>query len=492
MANAYVQVTKISNAVGRANYISDLERQEEVVLLVDNMTYSWEQHSAFETENQKSDVANNEAREIIIALPNNLYHTDMLKPFCDELVKELIPPNHDNEYAVHWNGTRTNLHIHILFSERANQLEAEPKVYKRDMWYDKESNKMAKANADGAELRYKKGEIQKDKDGNIKYNTDIFLPKDTIFKTKKYTVKTSFEKTQQVFKKFGFDIDIQTFDSPYLSQKKLYKGASDDYIEKASEWNKQVKKYNSNAKKHIELEPDQYENYAVIKKELQSDVKEANAEEKKISIKAIDLVTDMANWASDIVLNLKNYIKRKAKELEVMERWEQSKEKFAELFAEKDKNIQTTNLIKQEIENLEVLDNSYRIVINSKKELIAEMENAENQAKNKFFAIDNTIVWVQYDADTEMYFKYIITPEELKRYSVTSTNYEEIFNKLEKNAECYILENVTKGYQETKELFESKAERCSGLNEQTMRDVQQMSQEIIRSQRRKNSYEWEL
>lgn len=377
MANAYVQVTKISNAVGRSSYITDTERQEEIVISKSNMIYTWEQHSVFEKENQKSKDENNEAREIIVALPNQLYQTEKLEPFCDELVKQMIPADHDNEYAVHWNKTRTNLHIHILFSERVNQLELTPKVYKRDMWYDVATNKMAKANADGAELRYKKGEIQKDKDGNIKYQTEIFKAKDIMFKSREYTTKTVYEKTQTVFNTFGFDIDIQTKDSPYLSQKKLYKGASDDYIEKAAAWNEQVKKYNTNVKQHIELEPVQYGNYLEIKKELLSNVKEANSEEKKISVKSIDLLADMVNWVHQALIQVKTYINSKAKEIDVMGKWEQTKDKFVEMFGAEKKNQQEIISLKNSVSDLKNIEKDYQAVIDSKIDLIQDLEEEQ-------------------------------------------------------------------------------------------------------------------
>lgn len=44
-------------------------------------------------------------------------------------------------------------------------------------------------------------------------------------------------------------------------------------------------------------------------------VKEANAEEKKITPKAIELVHEMADWVMDTLRNLKVYIKRKAENM---------------------------------------------------------------------------------------------------------------------------------------------------------------------------------
>lgn len=80
----------------------------------------------------------------------------------------------------------TNLHCHILFSERENQQDLVPKIYKKDQWRDRDTNKLAKANSENSYLYAKNGDIQKDKAGNIKYETDIFTTKDTRYIQKSY------------------------------------------------------------------------------------------------------------------------------------------------------------------------------------------------------------------------------------------------------------------------------------------------------------------
>ena len=265
MTKAYTRVTKITNAGGRSDYISNEKRQEEIVLKKSKMKYSWKEHSAFEKANKKTDKENNEAREIIIPIPNEMAYRKDLSHFCNELKYQLVPDGHDYEYAVHWNKTRTNLHVHILFSERANNLELKPKVYKRDIWQDENGN-MAKANADGAILKCEKGEIQKDKEGNIKYEADIFKPKNTMFKSKEYTVLGIQKKTQKVFKQFGFEIEITDFDSPFLSQKRWKRGMKEEKIEDIKAYNKTAKEYNQAVKEHIELDPTIEEEYIELKR----------------------------------------------------------------------------------------------------------------------------------------------------------------------------------------------------------------------------------
>lgn len=418
MASVYGRVTKISNAVGRADYITDEKRQEEIVLHKENMQHSWQEHSAFEKAHQKSNVANNEALEVHIALPNELAQDkEKLEQVCDSLAREIVGENKDYEYSVHWNHNRTNLHVHILFSERENQLELEPKIYKKDIWQDKDTHKLAKANAENAELVHRKGEVQRDNEGNIKYQTDIFKAKDKKFIESSWVHEKN-KIVESVMKEYGFNLEYRDKENPYLSQKKLYKGASKDYLDNARAWNKEVKRYNEGVKEHIELEPKQFDNYMTIKKEIVDNVKEANAEEKKITPKAIELVQDMANWIHETLLQLKVFIHRKARELETMKKWEQMKDKFADMFKENKRLDSEVKILNQEIDNLDKADKEFTEVIESKKDLINDIEN--------------------YQAYQEELFKQlkVLEPKAYRGYSreeyleeVRGLNYEERIDK---------------------------------------------------------------
>lgn len=189
MAKAFARITRIGDSQGRSNYISDPKRQENIVLhSTEHMHNSWSDYSKFEEANKKNDKDNLEAREIIIHLPRDLdAYPDELKEIMDDYCLKTLGNNRDFEYAVHWNKDETNLHAHILFSDRERVTEREPKIYKKDFWYDKETNRLAKANAPGAELRFKKGEVQRDKEtGEIKYNDDSFTKKDRFFKSQDF------------------------------------------------------------------------------------------------------------------------------------------------------------------------------------------------------------------------------------------------------------------------------------------------------------------
>lgn len=375
MANVYGRVQKISNAVGRSDYLTDKNRQEEVVLHKENMRYSWAEHSAFEEAHQKTNVANNIALEVHVALPNELdQNREKLEKICDDLVHNIVGENKDYEYAVHWNHARTNLHLHILFSERECQTELEPKVYKKDIWHDKDTHKLAKANAENAVLVHRKGDIQKNKDGSIKYQTDIFKAKDRRFIESSWVHEKN-RIVESVMKSYGYNLEYRDQENPYLSQKKLYKGASEDYLEKARAWNTEVKRYNEGVKEHIELEPIQLDYYMEIKTEIVNSVKEANSKEKKITPRAIEIVRDMSDWIHETLLQLKVFIKRKAREIETLEKWKQVKDKFADMFNE-NKNLETEiRGLNQQIDNYEKADRELTEVIESKKHLVNEIEN---------------------------------------------------------------------------------------------------------------------
>ena len=189
MAKAFARITRIGDSKGRSNYISNPKRQENIVLhSTEHMLNSWSDYSEYEQANKKNDKDNLEAREIVLHLPRDLdVYPEELKDILDKYCLKTFGNNRDFEYAVHWNTAETNLHAHILFSDRERVTEREPKIYKKDFWYDKETNRLAKANAPGAELRYKAGQVQVDKNtGEIKYNNDPFTKKDRYFKSQDF------------------------------------------------------------------------------------------------------------------------------------------------------------------------------------------------------------------------------------------------------------------------------------------------------------------
>lgn len=286
MAKIYSRVTKINNVAGRSDYISNPDRQEFIKLTGKSSDFDWKEYATFEKENQKSHEKNNQARELVIALPNEMsekFTDDVLEEFSHDLAQELLGNNRDYEFALHFNQAQTNFHMHLLFSERERVTERKPKVYKRDMWFDKTSNRMAKAHAKNAELRYKKGEVMKDKEGNIRYDDAPFTKKDKKF-TERSWIKSHQESIQKVLGEYNYVLDI--FDSKLeIAQKKLYKGASADYLEYADNWNQAANQVNKALKEERSMLLKEYNVLKPIMNEYQFFVgKENKMEEAELNL----------------------------------------------------------------------------------------------------------------------------------------------------------------------------------------------------------------
>ena len=144
---SFARVTKLSNVGGRADYISDPKRQESIVAA--SAPIDWKPYQEFEMANQKSDRRNNEGREVIVALPNEwaALSRDELSRRAEKLAVTAAGKSTDMQWAVHWNKAHTNLHIHVIFSER--QKEKNPGKWDRDI-YLTDDGKVARRKADRA------------------------------------------------------------------------------------------------------------------------------------------------------------------------------------------------------------------------------------------------------------------------------------------------------------------------------------------------------
>ena len=201
----FVRMSKLSNIVGRSDYISNPKRQEDIVAA---RSYAdWKPYQAYERTHQRSAKANNEGRELIIALPNEWQHlTELhLVSRMNELAQRLLPDKTDYQWAVHWNKDRTNLHMHLIFSER-NRSYGSKGVWDRDI-YLTDDGKVARRKADRA----------RDKDGNVKPPVHRkgepkadgkvqFTAKDTRYKSREWLEWTKQEVTQ-FYQQYGVTLD---------------------------------------------------------------------------------------------------------------------------------------------------------------------------------------------------------------------------------------------------------------------------------------------
>ena len=159
-----VRTQKITNGRGSIKYITRDSKGEILASYSTQSMQEWEilfdfNQQKFEEEKQKGnwtttqknkdgkDAQAVEAQMFVVALPN-----DKAKQNPEELVKELaddwvLEHQTDCYIALHWNKTHTNLHAHILASERKKKESKEVKRAKRNRYYDSNGKECKKVNA---------------------------------------------------------------------------------------------------------------------------------------------------------------------------------------------------------------------------------------------------------------------------------------------------------------------------------------------------------
>lgn len=133
-------MSKLPDLKGRISYIASPDRQENLFAVYDTAdTEFWtclaresrQEFGRFGTEGKCI-----EARELIIALPENFTQYDP-----DEVLKEFTE-KFKGQYgvectsALHYNKTKTNYHIHLIFSERRLLETPDNKIATRAVYFD--------------------------------------------------------------------------------------------------------------------------------------------------------------------------------------------------------------------------------------------------------------------------------------------------------------------------------------------------------------------
>lgn len=154
MATQYLRITKLHDVRGRIDYISNPERQEN--LLAYRSTMDNKMWLALANQNQRSFKNNSrgvsangkciEAREIIFHLPHR-FSADPER-VLNQIVDDWKNTYHtDCAAALHWNHDKTNLHIHLIFSERERLDLDKIKYATRNMYYDADWKRCNKTDA---------------------------------------------------------------------------------------------------------------------------------------------------------------------------------------------------------------------------------------------------------------------------------------------------------------------------------------------------------
>ena len=165
MPNLFARQTALTNVGGRIDYISNPARQEHLLAVHDGAAdlvagAYWHQLA------QECKAASKHAtpgrkcvqgRELIIQLSNAL-----LQRMTPEEIAEKLATSFEQKYhrpcmvAVHMNKTETNLHAHLIYSERDLLKEPEEKIAPRAIFFDEEGKRQYKKAAildESGELR---------------------------------------------------------------------------------------------------------------------------------------------------------------------------------------------------------------------------------------------------------------------------------------------------------------------------------------------------
>ena len=238
---------------GRIDYISNPKRQEYLYATYQTEGATTEFWKNLARENQLDFKASGsagkciEGREFIIALPESFVQyraDDVVRLFTESFHKRY---GVECSAALHHNKTKTNYHIHLVFSERKMLEQPEVKIATRNMFYDEQ----------GKHRRTKKDIL--DEQGNLRagcsiipkgevYESHIFTKKDEWFKNKAFTkeVKELFTDTiNRYVKEESKKLSVFQQGGVYLATKKIGKNnpkAEEIKADNATrqEWNRTV------------------------------------------------------------------------------------------------------------------------------------------------------------------------------------------------------------------------------------------------------------
>ena len=185
-----------------------------------------------------------EGRELIIALPEaycELNKQWVLKNFTDFFQREY---GVNCIAALHHNKTKTNLHIHLIFSEREELKDGIEKIATRNMFYDET----------GKHVRTKKEIL--DADGNIRkgcsiikkgevYDYSRFSKKKPEFKSRSFLSEVKEKYTEKMNLLLSDDEKLKVFNNEglYLPTKKI--GKNNPKADEIAEANEARKEWNS-------------------------------------------------------------------------------------------------------------------------------------------------------------------------------------------------------------------------------------------------------
>ncbi|SCP97903.1 MobA/MobL family protein [Anaerobium acetethylicum] len=227
--HSFIQMAKLTDLKGRIDYVTNPDRQENLYATYNTADIQFWKMLAKENQEdfKRSGTKGNciEAREFIVALPENFIDYDKNRPF------KTIVDFFKREYGVecfaglHHNKSMSNYHIHMIFAERKLLPEIMEKIATRNMFF----------NEAGKHVRTKKEIL--DEDGEIRagctiipkgeaYERHLFAPKIEYFKDKEFLNEAKYKLTKlinQYVKEEDKKLAVFDKSGPYLPTKKIGK-----------------------------------------------------------------------------------------------------------------------------------------------------------------------------------------------------------------------------------------------------------------------------
>lgn len=245
MSNIYARITTLKSSsggvTGRIDYISDPERQEEIIDFYSTADLDiWQQLSMERKIDNKSSGQFEsciEAREITLALPHMYFEQqdekEIAKQLADDFKKNYNVPC---AVAIHGKGNRKNIHAHIVFSESELLAEPEIKIAPRNMFYDE----------NGKHCRTKKEVLGED--GNVREGCHI-VKKGEIYKTKYFSGKRDdlrAIKFTHIFKQHYAELlNLEVYNKDQNCIKQIKYGKGNPRESEIKEFNQSAQRFNA-------------------------------------------------------------------------------------------------------------------------------------------------------------------------------------------------------------------------------------------------------
>ena len=204
----FCMMTKLSDICGRADYISEKSQMEKFV--VASASIDWKPYADYEKANKKTVEPNNEGRELVIALPNEwggffkkgFFGNAKLMEKAQSIAEKAVGKSTDMQWAVHWNEKKSNLHLHVIFSERAKT--GEFGTWDRDI-YRTDDGRVARNKSDRA--KYVDGKVKPPvhRKGDLRGG---FTAKNAMYGQRWWLQKTK-EELRDEFERMGVKMERQ-------------------------------------------------------------------------------------------------------------------------------------------------------------------------------------------------------------------------------------------------------------------------------------------